>query len=103
MRKKLTDRYVECLKAPPSKERLEVFDATFPGLAIRVTNRGHKSWSVYCRANGRHVRYTIGPYPAFLPAAARKAASAALDRVQAGGPQRSERAAGRPGGRRPTT
>jgi integrase len=95
MRKKLTDRYVECLKAPPSNERLEVFDATFPGLAIRVTNRGHKSWSVYYRANGRHVRYTIGPFPAFLPAAARKAASDVLHRVEAGGDPAEEKRARR--------
>jgi integrase len=95
MRKKLTDRFVECLKAPQSEERLEVFDTTFPGLAIRVTKTGHKSWSVYYRANGRHRRYTIGPYPAFLPAAARKAASAALHRVQAGGDPAEEKRARR--------
>jgi integrase len=95
MRKKLTDRYVECLKAPKSKERLEIFDTTFPGLAMRVTKTGHKSWSVYYRANGRHRRYTIGPYPAFLPAAARKAASAALHRVQAGGDPADEKRARR--------
>jgi integrase len=93
MRKKLTDRYVECLKAPQSKEREEVFDTTFPGLAIRVTKTGHKSWSVYYRANGRHRRLTIGPYPAFLPAAARKAASAALHRVEAGGDPAEEKRA----------
>jgi integrase len=94
VKKKLTDRYVECLKAPPpGKERLEVFDATFPGLAIRVTNRGHKSWSVYYRANGRHRRLTIGPFPAFPPAAARKAASEALHRVQAGGDPAEEKRA----------
>jgi integrase len=96
MRKKLTDRYVECLKAPPpGKERLEVFDTTFPGLALRVTNRGHKSWSMYPRINGRKVRYTIGPYPAFKPADARKAASAVLQRIAAGGDPAEEKRARR--------
>jgi integrase len=95
MRKKLTDRFVETLKAPQPEERLEIFDTTFPGLAIRVTPTGHKSWSVYYRAHGHHRRYTIGPYPAFLPAAASKAASAALHRVQAGGDPAEEKRARR--------
>jgi integrase len=83
-RKKLTDLFVAKVAAPP-KGRLEYFDTTFPALALRVTETGHKSWSLFFRADGRLRRYTIGPYPAFDPAAARKAASAALHRVANGG------------------
>ena len=64
--------------------RIEYFDTTLPGLTLRITARGHRSWSVFYRIDGRQRRYTIGPYPAFKPADARKAASAVLHRVQAG-------------------
>ena len=83
-RKKLTDLFV-AKATPPEKGRVEYFDTTFPALALRVTENGHKSWSLFYRADGRLRRYTIGPYPAFDPAAARRAASAALHKVQAGG------------------
>jgi integrase len=89
-RKKLTDLFVERV-APPSKGRLEYFDTTFPALALRVTDTGHKSWSLFYRTAGRLRRYTIGNYPAFDPAAARKAASAALHRVEAGGDPAEEK------------
>jgi integrase len=89
-RKKLTDLFVDRL-APPAKGRLEYFDTSFPALALRVTDTGHKSWSLFYRAAGRQRRYTIGNYPAFDPAAARKAASAALHRVEAGGDPAEEK------------
>jgi integrase len=81
--------------AAPPKGRVEYFDTTFPALALRVTDSGHKSWSLFYRANGRLRRYTIGPYPAFDPAAARKAASTALHKVQAGGDPAEEKRARR--------
>jgi Arm DNA-binding domain len=81
--KKLTDLFVERVKPPPSG-RIEYFDASFGGLALRVTDKGHKSWSLYYRGNGKRGRYTIGPYPAVKPAAARREAMATLERVRAG-------------------
>jgi len=42
--KVLTDLYVEKLK-PTRGRRVEIFDATFPGLALRVSESGRKSWS----------------------------------------------------------
>jgi integrase len=82
-RKKLTDLFVERTK-PPARDRVEYFDTTFPALAFRVTSSGHKSWSLFYRNGGRLRRYTIGNYPAFDPAAARKAASCALHRLAEG-------------------
>ena len=93
-RKKLTDLFVAKVAAP-TKGRVEYFDATFPALALRVTDSGHKSWSLFYRANGRLRRYTIGSYPAFDPAAARKAASNALHKVQAGDDPAEEKRARR--------
>jgi hypothetical protein len=45
MKTTLTDRAVARL-VPPKQGRLEVLDAKMPGLALRVTPRGHKSWTV---------------------------------------------------------
>jgi integrase len=81
--KKLTDLFVERVK-PPTQGRVEYFDAVFGGLALRVTDRGHKSWSLHCRLSGRLRRFTLGTYPAIKPSQARREASAALERVRLG-------------------
>jgi integrase len=81
--KKLTDLFVERVK-PPATGRTEYFDAAFPGLALRITENGGKSWSVFYRMSGRLRRFTIGSYPAIKPAQARREASAALERVRQG-------------------
>jgi integrase len=81
--RKLTDLFVERAK-PPASGRLEYFDASFPGLALRITANGGKSWCTFYRFNGRLRRFTIGTYPAIKPSQARREASAALDRVRAG-------------------
>jgi integrase len=81
--RKLTDLFVERAK-PPVRGRIEYFDAAFPGLALRITDKGGKSWCVFYRFNGRLRRFTIGHYPAIKPAQARKEAAAALERVREG-------------------
>ena len=81
--RKLTDLFVERVK-PPASGRIEYFDASFPGLALRITENGGKSWCAFYRFHGRLRRFTIGSYPAIKPAAARKAAQAALERVRLG-------------------
>jgi integrase len=81
--KKLTDLFVERARAPASG-RVEYFDASFPGLALRVTDKGAKSWSVFYRFSGRLRRLTLGSWPAIKPAKAREEAQAALDRVRDG-------------------
>ena len=81
--RKLTDLFVERTK-PPACGRIEYFDAAFPGLALRITENGVKSWSAYYRFNGRHRRFTIGRYPAIKPVEARREAAAALERARGG-------------------
>ena len=39
--------------SPEAGKRLEVFDTLTPGLALRVTEAGKKSWSVTYRVAGR--------------------------------------------------
>jgi integrase len=81
--KKLTDLFVERATAPVGG-RAEYFDASFPGLSLRVTENGRKSWSLFYRFNGRLRRFTIGRYPAIKPAQARREAIISLERVRQG-------------------
>jgi integrase len=81
--KKLTDLFVERVLVPVGG-RVEYFDAGFPGLALRVTENGRKSWSLFYRFNGRLRRFTIGRYPAIKPTQARREAITALERVRQG-------------------
>jgi integrase len=93
-RQKITDLFVERVK-PPASGRIEYFDASFPGLALRVTANGAKSWSAFYRFKGRLRRFTIGSYPAIKPATARREAQAALERVRAGADPGEEKRARR--------
>ena len=81
--RKLTDLFVERAK-PPARGRVEYFDAAFPGLALRITENGGKSWCAFYRFKGRLRRFTIGRYPAIKPAQARREAAAALEQVRVG-------------------
>jgi integrase len=81
--RKLTDLFVERVKSP-ARGRVEYFDASFPGLALRVTDTGHKSWCAFYRFGGRLRRFTIGPYPPIKPVQARREAQEALERVRDG-------------------
>ena len=81
--KHLTDLFVEKVK-PTKGRRVEYFDATFKGLALRVTETGHKSWVLFYRAHGKQFRYTWKPSPLMKPAEARKAAGELLQKVQDG-------------------
>jgi hypothetical protein len=52
-KKKLTDLFCETVKAP-ARGRIEIYDAAFAGLALRVTEHGRKSWS-RDRERGAHM------------------------------------------------
>jgi hypothetical protein len=51
-RKRLTDKLIERLTAPPSGRR-DLADELLPALALRITERGTKTWSVVCRTAGQ--------------------------------------------------
>lgn len=79
---KLTARDVDSLKSATGK-RVEIFDAVVRGLALRITESGHKSWSVHYRVGGRLRRHTIGSVEKVTLAEARKLAyNAARDAVK---------------------
>ena len=80
----LTDLF--CKTAKPLGVRTDYFDETIAGLALRVTEQGHRSWSYLFTSprDGKRARATIGTYPATSLAAARGKALEAKGHVEAG-------------------
>ena len=74
---KFTDRSVNAVK-PPAVGQIDYFDQRLPGFALRVTEHGHKSWTVLYRHGGRLRRLTLGTYPQVSLADARSKAREAL-------------------------
>lgn len=67
----LTDQFVKAARTHEEK-RLEVWDSICPGLMLRVTDRGLKTWSFRYRSlDGRQRRHIIGPTTSFSLKAAR--------------------------------
>jgi integrase len=78
----LTAAAIDRLK-PPASGQVEHFDAGFPGLALRISYGGGRSWVYFYRQGGKQRRLTLGTYPALGLAEAREAwrtAKAAVDR-----------------------
>jgi integrase len=84
--KKLTDADVKSLKAP-EHGRIELRDSDVRGLAIRVTERGAKSWVLWYwnPAAKRKRRLTLGEYPAISLAKARELARKHKNTIAEGG------------------
>ena len=80
----LTDGFLRSA-APPARGRAEFSDLRCPGLVLRITANGIKSWSYRYRAAGRISRATIGQYPAVGLAAARARSNAMRQEVAEGG------------------
>lgn len=74
MKKRLTDRFLESV-APPATGRAVYIDDNAPGLELRVSSEGRKSWSIrYKSKGGERQRETYGTYPAVKLADARRRA-----------------------------
>lgn len=82
MRESLTEKRVASLEA--TGERLDISDAACPGLWLRVTANGVRTFSIRYRANGRLARYTIGSYPTLTLKLARIEAFSLFTRIRAG-------------------
>lgn len=86
----LTDRTVASAKAETG--RLELWDLRTPGLCLRVTSRGVKTWIFrYRTPDGRQPRYTIGQVPAFGLKDARVRAAEIDKEVSLGGDPATDR------------
>ena len=68
----LTVAAVERIK-PPSQGQADWFDKGLPGLALRVSYGGAKTWVYFYRLHGRLRRLTLGRAPAMSLAEARDA------------------------------
>jgi integrase len=82
-RKALTVASVERV-SPPAKGQTEYFDKGFPGLALRVSYAGGKSFGFYYRLGGKLRRINLGTYPAISLLEAREAWRAARIAVSKG-------------------
>jgi len=82
----LTDRFVATCKTARGQAQTDYFDERTPGLALRVSEQGHKAWSFIFTApsNGKRARVTCGTYPSTSLAAARTRAREARGLVEAG-------------------
>jgi integrase len=86
-RKVLTDRYIKFGPAAPKGERVDHRDVLVPGLVLRVTDRGHKSFVLRARfplQPRNPTRRAIGDYPAMTLEQARQKARAWLELIHKG-------------------
>lgn len=79
----LTVQAIDRLK-PDAARRLEIPDATLPGLYFIIQPSGAKSWAIRYRHDGRTRKLTLGSYPALDLAKARTEGRAALQSVSLG-------------------
>lgn len=80
---KMTDRWVQSFASAPGR-RAEVGDLLCPGLYLRCSARGGKSWSLLVRVQGKVRRVTLGRYPVLTLAAAREEALRLMREAAAG-------------------
>ncbi len=93
----LTEPTIEKIRKPPKGQRTEVSDSDAAGLALRITDKGARSWCVYFRLTDaagarKNQRMTLGGYPAIGIAEARRQAREARDQAAAGVDPRKARA-----------
>ena len=79
----LTAAAVERLR-PPATGQVEHFDAGYPGLAIRISYGGRKSWVYFFRLYGKQRRLTLGSFPVMSLADAHEAWRSARSAVERG-------------------
>src|SRR5262245_37382040 len=82
-RRHLTAAAISRIK-PPSAGQVDHFDAGYPGLALRVSYGGTRSWVYFYRWQGKQKRLTLGPSPALELAQARDAWRQARRRLASG-------------------
>src|ERR687897_3736022 len=88
----LTDLAVRRIK-PPRVGQADHFDAGYPGLALRLSYGGGKSWVFFYRHGGKQRRMTLGQYPAMELAEARSEWREAREGVAKGRDPTAERQA----------
>lgn len=96
--KTLTDIDCKNLGPAPEGKRVEVRDAMVPGLALRITDNGAKSWVLIYFFGGRKRRLTLGtygPHPGITLSEARNMGRKAIAKVLRGEDPGATKAAAR--------
>ena len=62
-RNTLTETVIGRLRAAPLGRRVSHLDSVVPGLVLRVTDRGVKTWYVVTKFRGETLHYRIGAWP----------------------------------------
>lgn len=88
---RFTDKWLQSTSLIPKEGRAEYIDGLCPGLHLRVTYLGVRTFSAMFRVNGKLTRVTIGRYPLVSVANARAAALDMMRKAQAGADSREHR------------
>jgi integrase len=80
----LTDRFCAKSRTAEGQPQTDYFDTAVPGLALRVSASGRKSWTYMFTWSGQRKRLTLGTYPATGLAPARQRAIGARSDLEAG-------------------
>lgn len=88
---RFTERWLQSDSLVPSERRAEFVDGLCPGLHLRVTIQGTRTFSAMFRVNGRLIRQTIGRYPQVSLSSARAAALDMMRTAQDGADARERR------------
>ncbi|WP_246594653.1 tyrosine-type recombinase/integrase [Mameliella sediminis] len=83
MKRKLTTKFIEGQKPDPSK-RLDFRDELMPGLVLRISTSGTKTFCLHKRIKGKMRRLTIGRFPIISLADARKRVQQVLYEIESG-------------------
>ena len=85
-RKRLTDRFINSCRSAAPGERDEHLNSIVPGLALRVTDRGHKTFVLRTRIPGRphFTRRALGDYGRLTLDEARTKARAWFELIERG-------------------
>jgi Arm domain-containing DNA-binding protein len=83
MKQKLTTKFIETRKPDPMK-RLDFRDEVVPGLVLRVSTSGTKTFSFHKRINGKMRRLTIGRFGTLSLTQARDRARQILFEIETG-------------------
>ncbi|WP_095589304.1 tyrosine-type recombinase/integrase [Actibacterium ureilyticum] len=83
MKRKLTTKFIEGQKPDPSK-RVDFRDELMPGLVLRVSTSGTKTFCLHKRINGKMRRLTIGRFGVVSLAEARERVRQVLYEVERG-------------------
>lgn len=91
-RVRISDKLTRAAEAPERGNRI-VYDDALKGFGLRVTAKGARSFVLNYRVKGRERRITIGQYPAWSVAAARRQAEEYRRRINLGDDPLEEREA----------